>query len=472
MIVDTETADTAVVKAKSKREQLVEEINRNYAMVLVGDGPAVLHEGVSAEGKAEVRLLSISGFTQWMRPVVLWDKGDDGHTQRIQGSKAWLDSPRRRQFNGLVFDPAGRAPANYYNLWKGFAVEPSERGSCRRFLDHVAENVCNGDEALFSWVIGWFASMIQYPTEKLGTSLVLRGAQGSGKTIVGQAIGSILGPHFTLAADSRYIVGRFNAHLANCLMLQLDEATWGGDHAAAGKLKDLITGEWQFIEHKGKEPVKVRNYIRLLVTGNNNWLVPAGLEERRFAVLDVGDAKRQNHTYFQAIEDELKAGGSANLLHYLLNVDLSDIPLRSIPNTGALLEQKVASLPVEHQWWLDVLRSGTLPGDTAGTGEVECDRLYAHYLERLHRMGVFRKQSETAFGIALKRMVPGLIKARRAVQTPSGTLRRYVYQFPTITECRQDFDRLTGDADLPDDAPKEWQHDQIEEPHPGGGFFP
>jgi hypothetical protein len=186
--------------------------------------------------------------------------------------------------------------------------------------------VCSGDEALFAWVMGWFAQLVQRPTEKLGTSLVLRGAQGTGKTIVGRIIGSLLGPHYALVADSRYIVGRFNAHLANCLMLQLDEATWGGDHAAAGKLKDLITGDYQYIEYKGKEPVRVKNYVRLLVTGNNNWLVPAGLEERRFAVLDVNDDRRQNHKYFQAIEDEMRNGGREALLDYLLTFDLDSVP--------------------------------------------------------------------------------------------------------------------------------------------------
>ena len=35
----------------------------------------------------------------------------------------------------------------------------------------------------------------------------------------------------------------------------------------------------------------MRNYVRLFVTGYPDWLVPAGFEERRFAVLDIGKAK-------------------------------------------------------------------------------------------------------------------------------------------------------------------------------------
>jgi hypothetical protein len=305
--------------------------------------------------------------------------------------------------------------------------------------------------------MGWFAQMVQHPTEKLGTSLVLRGAQGTGKTIVGRIVGSLLGPHYALVADSRYIVGRFNSHLANCLLLQLDEATWGGDHASAGKLKDLITGEYQYIEYKGKEPVQVRNYVRLLVTGNNNWLVPAGVEERRFAVLDVGDNARQRHSYFQAIQAEMENGGRERLLHYLLHYDLTDVPVRTIPHTAALAEQQVASMAPEQQWWLDILHRGALPGDADGDGETSCHALYEDYLTRMQRLGVNRKQSETGFGISLRRMIPTIERVRRSLVTPSGTIRPWVYVLPPLPICRAEFARLTGESESVENAPETWQ---------------
>lgn len=451
---------TATVKAfpETKRAELIVKLNREYALILLGDRPAVLRESTGLDLRPEYRLLSVSGFHEWLRPMTFWETDGKGQTRKTQASKIWIDDPERRQYEGLVFDPSKSAPPSYYNLWQGFAVEPSPLGSCQRFLDHIAQNVCNGDSDLFAWVMGWFAATFQYPTDKLGTSLVLRGAQGTGKTIVGRIIGSLLGPHYMLVADSRYIVGRFNSHLANCLLLQLDEATWGGDHAAAGKLKDLITGDFQNIEYKGKEPVRVKNFVRLLVTGNNNWLVPAGLEERRFAVLDMGDESRQQHTYFQAIENEMNAGGREALLHYLLNMDLADIPLRSIPHTAALAEQQVASLAPEQQWWLDILHRGFLPGDTEARGEVDCHVLYDDYLKRMQLVGVNRRHSETGFGIALRRMAPTIVRARRSIALPGGSsYRPYTYQLPRLAECRKDFLRLTGESDSDPNMPDEWQ---------------
>ena len=164
-------------------------------------------------------------------------------------------------------------------------------------------------ERRFNWVIGWFAQIFQQPDRKPGTSLALRGRQGVGKTIVGEVIGSLLGMHYVPVAEPRYITGRFNADLDSCLLLHADEAFWAGDKSAEGKLKDLVTGHKHPIEYKGKEVIWVANYVRLFVTGNHEWMVPAGFEERRFAVLDVGEEHMQDKPYFAAIEREMNNGG-------------------------------------------------------------------------------------------------------------------------------------------------------------------
>lgn len=451
-------------RLKENRAAVVERLNKEHALLMLGGSPVVLKEGTGPDGRDEIQLISLSGFHEWTRPDYIWSSEESESPRKLQASKIWLESPLRRQYTGLVFDPAGVAPSTYFNLWKGWAVEPAPKqstASCQRFLDHVFENVCSGNEAHFWWVMGWFASLVQAPTQKLGTSLVLRGGQGTGKTIVGKVIGALLGQHYALVADARFIVGRFNSHLANCLLLQLDEATWGGNHEAAGKLKDLVTGEWQFIEYKGREPVKVRNYVRLFITGNNRWLVPAGIDERRFAVFDMGEEKRQNSAYFQAIETEMDRGGREALLRYLMDLDLSTIPLKEIPKTSALSEQKVSSLSPEQHWWLDILMRGVLPGDLMGEGETETTALYSHYLTQTQKVGVNRKSFETQLGYALRDMVPGLTKPRRTVNTPAGPERHYSYVFPELAECRRAFDRIIGDdRGWGEGLPDRWQGDR------------
>jgi hypothetical protein len=301
-------------------------------------------------------------------------------------------------------------------------------------LDHIYENVCDGHDSLFAWVVGWFAAIFQRPQQKVGTSLALRGRQGVGKTIVGKSIGHLMGRHYRPVADARWVTGRFNSHLADTLLLHADEAFWAGDHAAAGKLKDLITGDLLPIEFKGKEPVWVRNLIRLFITSNADWVVPAAMGERRFAVLDVGVGRKQDHAYFGAIQKELDDGGYEQLLDYLLAFDLSAVPLHEIPASTALFEQKVAGLGSEQQFWLDVLMRGALPSGG----------LFQAYIDHAKATGVNRRSIETQLGIQLRRLIPKLTKVRRLVNHDGGQHREYRYTVPPLTECRDRFELETG----------------------------
>ena len=101
------------------------------------------------------------------------------------------------------------------------------------------------------------------------------------------------------------------------------------------------------IEHKGVDPIPMRNLVRLLVTQNEGWVVPAGPQARRFAVFDVGEAARLNAEYFAGIDAEMNAGGREALLGFLQRFDLSSVNLRDIPSTSALSQQKIASMTPE-----------------------------------------------------------------------------------------------------------------------------
>ena len=425
------------VESDLATDQVVARLNKNNALVIVGDKTVILKE----QSDGEIQLLSLSAFENWFR---------NKHVMRgekpVPVAKYWMSHPERRQYEGLVFAP-GRDVPGRYNLWRGFATEPRP-GDCSKFLAHIRDNVCRGDLALYDWVIGWFAHIVQHPGEKTGTALVLRGKQGTGKTKVGQVIGSLLGSHYTSVAEPRFITGRFNSHLASCLVLHADEGFWAGDHAAEGKLKDLITGTDHLIEYKGKEPVKVRNYSRLLVTGNPDWLVPAGYEERRFAVLDVGEDRMQDIPYFEAIDHEMDNGGREALLDHLLQSDLTKVNLRVIPKTDALLDQKMSSFTGEQSWWYAMLSNGVLPWGCDAERCCPAQALHDSYIEHASRAGIRRRGDATKIGIFLTKHVPTVRKYRRthtakrpgdrAITEKHG----YVYEFPPLADCRAAFEKM------------------------------
>lgn len=130
--------------------------------------------------------------------------------------------------------------------------------------------------------------------------------------------------------------------------------------AGEGVLKQLVTEPQIAIERKFFDSVMARNCLHILIASNNDWVVPAGPDERRFFVLDVDDSRQQDPAYFDPIYAEMDNGGREAMLHDLRKVDLRCFNIREPPASKALGEQKVQSLDPHAKWWLDKLMAGEL----------------------------------------------------------------------------------------------------------------
>jgi Family of unknown function (DUF5906) len=364
----------------------VDKLNEEFALVLMGSKAVVFLERPDALIEDQQRMLTIDAFNAWFANRFTERRDDDGKIKKVTWSKAWMQSSRRRQYSGVEFfpNPDGEpGTRGYLNLWSGFAINPAANPDSARysvFRDHLLTNVCGGDEEKFRWVFGFAAHIVQRPRERVGVALVLRGKMGSGKTKVGEVFGSLFPRHYFLVDDPRYVTGNFNAHMAACLLLQADEAVWAGDKAAEGRLKGLITSPIQQIEAKGVDPIRLSNHVRLIMTSNEDWVVPAGKDERRFTVLDVGSHCAQNHQYFREMDQELAAGGLAHLLGDLLAFDLDSVNLRQVLRTEALLEQKIRSFGREL-----VVRTIGFWNDQSARLQMGFGSAYHHPVRRLHR---------------------------------------------------------------------------------------
>ena len=135
-------------------------------------------------------------------------------------------------------------------------------------------------------------------------------------------------------ANDRLLASNFNSRLKHALLIFGDEAFYTGDKKHEGIANFMVTQEYLAIEFKGKDVIFVKNHIRLLVSPNNNWAVPTGLEERRFCVLDIGTKKVQNTKKFTAICEQIDNGGREALLYGLLHYDLAGANLKDFPHLG------------------------------------------------------------------------------------------------------------------------------------------
>jgi Family of unknown function (DUF5906) len=276
------------LESEEDRDDPVARLNERHAVVRMGTKTMILDE---RKGECAV-FMPVEEFNKWYanETVVVG-------TRRKPVSRLWFTNPRRRQYEKVVFDPGDENP-EHYNLWKGFAVAPDVGKSCEKLLAHVEDNICAGNEEHYRWVIGYLAHMVQRPWEKPGVALVMRGEEGVGKGFFASVLGRLCPHHYVVVSQAAHLTGRFNSHHAQCLLMFVDEGFWAGDKQGEGALKHLVTDHELLIEQKGVDAFMVRNVTRLIVASNEDWVVPAGAQARRWCVLDVGNAHACDRRYF------------------------------------------------------------------------------------------------------------------------------------------------------------------------------
>lgn len=477
---DTEAAETAAQTAEDGAppappsddgEYSTAELNRQWALVLMGSKALMMHE--TPDGPIEDRhaIRTIDAFRAWYANRFVMVPDGKGGTKAVTWSTRWFADRERRQYRGIVFHPApdaqSPAPDGYFNLWRGFSFEPREKpNGWSYFRDHLFTNVCDSREDWFTYLFAWMAHLVQKPRERIGIAMVLRGGMGSGKTKVGEVIGALIRAHYFLVDDPRYVTGNFNSHMASCILLQADEAVWAGDKTAEGRLKGLITAPTQMIENKGVDPIRVDNFVRLFMTSNEGWVIPAGKDERRYCVFDVDGRCAQNADYFREIDEQLRDGGYEALLFDLLRFDLSTVDLRKVPKTKALLDQKLRSLESPDEWWLDRLKAGAPTRKLHHwPAEIPRDALYDDYIDVTERTGWKRRATEVVVGAALKKIMPDLKTVRRVITRHEGADPERVrcYVLPSLIEARAAFERSVGHPiDWEDEA--EFMPSRVEPP--------
>ncbi len=379
-------------------------------------------------------------------------------------TKAWMRSKYRRSYpNGIVFAP-NRVVEGAYNHWQGFSVEPDDTKSCALFMDHLLTNFCDGNEDNFWYVIGWMAHTVQKPEEKPGVAIIAKGKKRVGKDTVFEYFGGLFRNHYITVGNQDQMTGKFNAHQERCMLLHMQEGFWAGDKKAEGQLKYLITSTAVMIEPKGMNAFPINSVLRLFISSNERWVVPATQDEGRFFVVNVSSKRRNDHRYFDALRKEMNNGGREALLHYLLTYDISDFQVRAVPDTEALAEQKVEGLKNVERWWHGVLQHGAIQGlgqkqDNIENGEWVRDKIKVdkHDLRQLYSIWMRTRRydgeevSEMEFGKRMKAMLPSL-----AVSRPrAGSGRVHVFVLPDLMVCREGFEQMIGSR-------LAWPEDQLQ----------
>ncbi len=340
--------------------QAVKKFNKQYAVVNE-NGKTMVYERVWDEMMQRRRIVryEFADIKKLYHNDIISVRPATGKSF-ITKSKAawWLGHPSRRTYiDSVTFDPTGRAPDTYWNLWDGYSVEPTP-GDWGLMQEHVHSVICAGSTYDYEYFMNWNARMFQFPALPGEVALVVRGPKGSGKGLYFNYTNKAWGVHGIAIRNSQHLTGNFNKHLRDCVFLYADEAFFADDPKGEQVLKGLITEPTIEIEAKGQDLITVKNMLHIAMSSNLEWVVPASYDERRYAVLEASGHRAGQRAYFKAIAEQMENGGLAAMIHDLLHRDISGFEVRDVPNTAALAEQKRLSMDTLDRWWCEVLERG------------------------------------------------------------------------------------------------------------------
>jgi hypothetical protein len=287
-------------------------------------------------------------------------------TAQVTRSRLWLANKGRAQFLALVTRPGEPLVTsdNCLNEWAGFTVEP------------VAGDVSPFNK-LYAYLFGseqfplmWLAHLIQQPGIKMFVSLVVWSKQeGVGKNLFFESIGNLFDPrHFALVGQSE-IDDDFSGWIPGTVFMLGDEIRASKSEKARDRLKLWGTATTLRTHDKGQPKRVIENLMNQVYLSNHADGMFLSDYDRRFWVHEIkaGPLPESLKNDFLRWCDN---GGSAHLLHHLMNVDLDGFdPKGRAPVTDSKKDMIEAGRSDLDRWAMDVV-NGALPvGQEVATAE-------------------------------------------------------------------------------------------------------
>lgn len=427
---------------QGKPAGFIERFNEKYAVTWLGSKSFVMYESTDPTfNRPDLKFLPFKDFENYHQNKRTVVAGPNGKARDISIAKAWLQSENRREYEGIVFDPTGKSPKEFYNLYQGMSVEP-KKGDWSKLQAHIRENICDGNELHFQYLLAWMCDLVQNPGgPKSGVSIVLKGEKGTGKGFLVNNLGTIFGNHYLHLTQQNHLTGKFNNHLKNAILVFADECFWAGDKTSESVLKGMITEETFIVEQKGKDAIQLKNNVKLVIASNEDWVVPTTMDERRFFVLNVSSKHKQDFQYFSELEREARDGGVEAMLYDLLHYSLEGVNLRDVPRTEALFEQIVEGFKPEQRFWYNCLQRGSiLNKESDWKASVITQELYQDYLNFCDDIGhrSYRLCKEI-FSRKIRHMAPEV----HSIQIRTSSMGRvWGLLFCDLDKCREYFEEM------------------------------
>ncbi len=246
----------------------------------------------------------------------------------------WNQSHMRKQIDkaNLVFDPTQKSdPHTHINMFQGLPLEPLNNDDGCRAIRHMMYLLCNKDEEVWQWLSKWMAYPLQHVGAKMHTAVLMHSdIQGSGKSLLFDGVMRPIYGEYGATLGQTQMESQYTDWSSN-LLYGLFEEIFSRDqkYSHMGTIKQMITGEKQRIEKKFMSGWEEANHMNCIFLSNELLPFPIEASDRRFLV--IWPNWKLEPELQKAVGDELKAGGAAAFLNWLLKVDTSEFEERTKP---------------------------------------------------------------------------------------------------------------------------------------------
>ena len=173
-------------------------------------------------------------------------------------------------------------------------------------------------------ITSWMKGVVQNPGRKALWSLVIQGAEGNGKSTIGEILRYTMGEHYAHVARAKEIGGTFNGWQVGKLLIIVPEVHMNGRRELLDDLKTNITDYTLGIRMMHQTEVNMHIPTNWFFTTNYRDAVIKSKQDRRYSIFycaqqDRSDVERDFPPgYFARFFEWLRADGYAHIAHWLM----------------------------------------------------------------------------------------------------------------------------------------------------------
>jgi hypothetical protein len=296
-----------------------EFLRLNEEFAVIHKPPAILHRPTG-------QLYRVDVFNK----LIVADRRVPSGDGTAPAGPKWLGWKGHSRYTGLAYEPGQprELSGGVYNLSAPLPDIPMDDASIERYYEGIRTLInpflgslfgsSNASDAVM--LMQWAAYPIQHPGTKMVTTILLRGEQGRGKSLIGQMIAAAYPPDQALECSMDVVTGKHNKIVEGVRFVQCDEMLINGSNKRiiADKIKHIITRDKVIVEPKGIDSYQVRDCANYLFTTNHSDAAHLESGDRRVIVLEIGDGEPLDQALADKIGKWRKTEEGRNTIRFFL----------------------------------------------------------------------------------------------------------------------------------------------------------